>query len=259
MRLHHKNLLTGVLLLLLLVLVPGTVSDAAGKKNRFQTKKGVTNYYDENGKKVKNKIIEIKGSSYYFDKKGGMIKGWVKKGKQYYYFDRKSGKMKKNCTVDGIQLKKNGTAKQTKLSVEKIKTMITARSVVEKITKPTDKKSKKIDACCKYVMDPPYVRYRFLKPIMNVKGWECTFANDIFKKGKGDCVSQSCALAFLFKELGLKNIYVCHDTSHTWVEVDGKVYDTLFAKAKKAHAYLNVTYKEFDYNGITEAPYKRKI
>lgn len=249
----------GFILVFLLVFIPALRGDAAAKKNRFETKKGVTCYYNEKGKKVKGRIIEIKGASYCFDKNGAMIKGWVKKKKEYYYFDRKSGKLQKNKKVDGIKLKKNGTAKKTKEAVEKIKTMITAREVVAKITKPTDKRSVKISACCKYVMAPPYVRYRFLKPIMNDKGWESTFANDIFKKGKGDCVSQSCALAFLAKECGVKEVYVCHDTSHSWAQLDGKVYDTLFAKAKKDHAYLNVTYAEFKYNGITKAPYKRKV
>lgn len=258
MRLDKKKMAGVIIAFVLLVLAPANVSLAA-KTNSFEKKKGYTYYLDENGKKVKDKIVDVDGASYYLDKKGIMIKGWVKSGKRYYYFDRKSGKMKTDCKVDGIQLKKDGSAKTDKYSKEKIKTMITARKVVAKITKPTDSKSSKIKACCKYVMDPPYVRYRFLKPIMNKKGWECTFANDIFKKGKGDCVSETCALAFLFKELNMKNIYVCHDTSHSWVEVDGKVYDPLFAEAKKDHGYLNVTYKEFDYNGITEAPYKRKI
>lgn len=256
---YCRKVFTGIVIVFVLMLVlPANVSKAA-KKNTFEKKKGYSYYYDETGKKVKNKIVEIKGASYYFDKKGVMIKGWVKKGKKYYYFDRKSGKMRKNCKVDDIKLLKNGVAKTDKYAKQKINTMITAREVLAKITKPTDSKSKKIKACCKYVMDPPYVRYRFLKPIMDKKGWECTFANDIFKRGKGDCVSETCALAFLFKELNMKKIYVCHDTSHSWVEVNGKVYDPLFAEAKKDHGYLNVTYKELDYNGITKAPYKRKI
>lgn len=130
----------GFILVFLLVFIPALRGDAAAKKNRFETKKGVTCYYNEKGKKVKGRIIEIKGASYCFDKNGAMIKGWVKKKKEYYYFDRKSGKLQKNKKVDGIKLKKNGTAKKTKEAVEKIKTMITAREVVAKITKPTDKR-----------------------------------------------------------------------------------------------------------------------
>lgn len=258
MRIEKKHISCIIIAFLLLLIAPYNISNAA-KHNAFEKKKGYTYYYDDSGKKVKNKIVEVKGSSYYFDKNGKMIKGWVKKGKKYYYFDRKSGKMKSNCKVDDIKISKDGSAKTDKYAKQKINTMITAREIVAKITKPTDSKTKKINACSKYVIDPPYARYRFLKPIMNKKGWESTFANDIFKKGKGDCVSESCALAFLFKELNMKNIYVCHDTSHSWVEVDGRVYDPLFAEAKKDHGYMNVTYEEYNYCGITEAPYKRKI
>ncbi len=260
----NKKVLTGILVMFVLLLIPATNLNAATKKNQFVKKKGYTYYYDENGKKIKDTIYEVKGGSYYFDKNGVMIKGWVKKGKKYYYFDRKTGKMKKNCKVDDIKLKKDGTAKTDKDSKKKIETMITARKVVAKITKPTDKQSVKIKACCKYIMDMPYARPpRFLKSVEKNKGWECDYANDMFKYGKGDCISESCALGFLMKELGMKNVYVCYDSkdshAHAWTEVNGKVYDTLFAEAKKDHGYLGVTYKEYSYNGITKAPYKRKI
>ena len=100
---------------MIVAFIPVNVSNAA-KKNAFVTKKGYRYYYDEKGKKVKNKMTEIGGSTYFFDKKGIMIKGWVKKNKKYYYFDRKTGKMKKNVKVDGVQLKKDGTAMTVEMS-----------------------------------------------------------------------------------------------------------------------------------------------
>jgi len=93
-------------------------------------------------------------------------------------------------------------------------------------------------------MDCPYNRYRILPVARQTKGWEITFANDIFDKGKGCCVSEACAFAYLARECGYKTVYVCDDTSHAWVEIDGYVYDTLFAVSKSYKTYYKGTYKK---------------
>lgn len=202
-------------------------------------------YYEyPDGKKVKSKFITIGKKTYYFGSTGAMEKGWMKKGKDYYYFDRNSGVQKKNCTVDGIKITKDGKAKKTNYSKKKIQTMIKAKGIVSKQTKVTDSKSKKLEKVFKWVMKHPYNRHRIFAKVRNSKGWEMTYANDIFKKnGNGCCVSESCALAFLAKECGYSKVYVCDDTAHSWVEINGRVYDTLFAEAKSYKNYYNSTYK----------------
>ena len=149
------------------------------------------------------------------------------------------------CKVDGIQIQKDGTAKKTKANVRKIQTMIKARAVVDEITDENDSKVEKREKCFKWIFQFPYRRYRLLKPIYKQEGWEVDFANDIFDNKKGCCVSESSALAFLFHECGYKTVYICHDTGHAWVELEGRVYDPLFAEAKDYEQYYNRSYKGF--------------
>lgn len=217
-------------------------------------KKGKT-YCKVNGKKVKNKMVADEKHTYITDKNGALIKGWTKYKGEYYCLSRKYGRLYHNTTIDGIKVKKNGKAKITKIAVAKIKTMIKAKKVVNKITKPTDTRKQKLRKCFDWIAKAPYVRYRMLKPIYKNQGWEVSFANDIFDKGSGCCVSESAALAFMLHEAGYKKVYVCHDTSHAWVELNGLVYDALFARAKSWSKYYGCTYKSFGLHAVG----KRKI
>ena len=220
-----------------------TVPCQAKTKNKFVTKSGKTYYYGDKGKKLKNGLYEVKKKTYYFDEKGVMYKGWKKIKGDYYYFSRKDGKMLKNHTVDGIKIKKSGTVKKTKYNESKIQTMIKARKLMQSITKPSDSKQTKLKKCFDWIIKLPYRRYRMLKPIYKTKGWEMTFANDIFDNKMGCCVSNSAALAFLAHECGYETVYVAHDTGHAWTEIDGKVYDTLFAEVKSYKKYFGGSYK----------------
>lgn len=220
-------------------------SETEAKQNTGSiVKENGKKYYEySNGKRAKNKFIKVKSKTYYFGKKGAMEKGWIKKDGNYYYLDRKTGVQKKNCKIDGIKLKKDGKADKTKYNKSKIDTMIKTKSILNKITKPTDSKSQKLKKAFDWVLKHPYKRYRILAKAKKTKGWEVTYANDIYKNGKGCCVSESCAFAFLARECGYKNVYVCDDTMHAWVEIDGRIYDTLFAEAKSYNNYFNSTYK----------------
>ena len=71
-----------------------------------------------------------------------------------------------------------------------------------------------------------------------------TYAKDIYKSGDGCCVSEACAFAFLAHECGYKKVYICDDTEHAWTEINGRVYDTLFAEIKNYDDYYNSTYKK---------------
>lgn len=204
---------------------------------------GESYYKNADGKIVKSQFVTIGKKTYYFGKKGTMEKGWVKQGKKYYFFDRNTGVWKKKGTVDGIKLKKDGTATVNKDSKKKIEMMIEAKKIVKEQTKATDSKSQKLKKVFDWVMKHPYKRYRIIAKVRTEKNWEVDYANDIFKKGKGCCVSESSAFAYLAKECGYTKVYLCDDTSHAWVEINGKVYDTLFAETKGYNKYFNSTYK----------------
>lgn len=211
------------------------------KTGKIITKKGRKYYQYANGKKAKNKFIEIKGKTYFFAKNGAMEKGWMKRGSSYYYFDRSTGVQKSGCKVDGVKIGKDGKAKKTDYSKKKIATMIKAKSIMNKVTRPTDSKKQKLRKVFDWVKKHPYRRYRVL-PKSRKKGWETAFANDVYNKGDGCCVSAACAFAFLAHECGYKDVYVCDDTGHAWTEINGRVYDTLFARVKSFTRYYNASY-----------------
>lgn len=195
----------------------------------WEVKNGNKYCYGYDGKLLKG--YSKFGKSYYlFSKSGVLQKGWQNVKGKYYYFDRKSGKQIKGKTVNGIKINKKGEANES--DKNKILTMIEARKIMLKITKPTDSMAVKRMKCFKWILSLPYHQFRELKPIYNKKGWEITFANDIFKYRSGCCVSQSAACAFLFLEIGYTDISVCHDSEHAWLTIGDRIYDPVFAEAK---------------------------
>lgn len=206
-------------------------------------------------KKQSDEFVRDGGDTYYVNKKCEIFHGWMRRGKNYYYFDRKNGKMAEDTQVDGIELRPDGTAKKTDYAVAKINVMIKARKIVEEITKPSDTKAEKMKKSFLWVFPYPYRRFRRLNTMYNEKGWEITFANDIFDRKMGCCVSDAAAVAFLFKECGCEEVYIGSDTGHAWVEYNGRVYDPLFAEARGFSRYYNVSYE----SARTRAIVKRQI
>ena len=197
------------------------------------------------GRMPSSQFIYESDGTYYADHQGTLLYGWNRIGNAYYYFDRENGQMAANTTVDGIKLQKDGTAARKTSYIAKIQTMIKARAIVQQITNASDNKSEKIKKCFLWIFQFPYKQYRKLSPIYMQDGWEITFANDIFDRRQGCCVSESSALAFLFHECGYPTVYVCHDTEHAWVELNGRVYDPLFAEARSFDKYYNVSYTQY--------------
>lgn len=206
-------------------------------------------------KKLSNTFLSESGNTYYIDQAGAIVHGWKQIGSDYYYFDRENGKMHFGCQVDDIYLKENGAAVKTAAYVQKIQTMIKARALVEQVTNASDSMSQKIEKCFRWIFQFPYHQYRLLQPIYKQAGWEVTFANDIFDHHQGCCVSEASALAFMFHECGYKTVYVACDTGHAWVELDGRVYDPLFAEARGFDRYYNVSYSSYGLYAVL----KRKI
>lgn len=196
-------------------------------------------------RKLANTMVTESGSTYYIDKNGQAVCGWKKLGESYYYFDRETGKMASGRIIDGIRLEKNGQAEGSSANIQKIQTMIKARSIVLQVTDPQDSLEEKMKKCFLWVFQFPYRRYRRLNPIYRQAGWEVTFANDIFDRHQGCCVSEAAATAFLFHECGCKTVYVAADTSHAWTEYNGRVYDPLFAEARGFDRYYNRPYEGY--------------
>lgn len=255
---NEKRLLRTIIIMLVMfagVFACTSTQCYAKNINKFVTKSGKTYYYGEKGKKIKGKFVKIKKRTYYFDKNGVMATGWKKIKGEYYFFHRTEGKQFKNYTVDGIKINKKGKVKKSEYNVSKIETMIQAREIMQDITDYSDSRKEKLKKCFDWVLAFPYRRYRRLQPIYKTKGWEMDFANDIFDKKAGCCVSEASALAFLLHECGYSTVYVAHDTGHAWTEVNGRIFDTLFAEAKGYSKYFYRSYKGYECHAVD----KRKI
>lgn len=217
----------------------------------LQTKKNGDRYIlqltEKDGKKkekrLRRRFVKVKQGTYYVNKTGIAVRGWRKINKKYYFFDRKTGKMHTgNSKVDGISFYKNGAVKMTEYNIEKIKVMMRARKVVEGITSKNDTKGAMMKKCFKWIFKFPYRRYRIVRKVRMNKGWELEFANDMFVRRQGCCVSNASAFAFLAKECGYKEVYLCDDTGHGWTEINGRAFDPLFAEARDFNKNYNVPY-----------------
>ena len=210
----------------------------------WEDKDGLKYYY--NGELSKG-ITEIEGEKYFFDEDGVMQTGWQKVGDDYYCFDRIDGFMMTDGQVDGINVDAEGKAEISDYNVYKITTMMTAHKIMLEQTEPTDTMEEKRLKLFNWEMyEHGYHRWRLLSEIYDTSpDWEITFANDIFERGSGCCVSDSSAAAFLIREIGYKNIYICHDTSHCWFTVEGKLFDPLFAEAKDFDSNYNADYTDY--------------
>lgn len=197
------------------------------------------------GKKIRNAYVRSAGKVYYCNAWGMVLKGWISYEGHYYFLDRKTGALKGRGSVDGVLLSPNGAAKADAADLQKIQSMMRARTALIHLLSPTDSDAVKLKKSFDYIITFPYRRWRLLKPIMNSKGWESVFADDIFLRQSGCCVSDACAFAFMAKEIGYENVYVCDDTGHAWAEINGLVYDPLFAEAKNYAAYYGCSYRTY--------------
>ena len=168
--------------------------------------------------------------------------GWIERGGKYYFYDRTTGIMQKGGTQAGITLNADGSAVITEYSRNKIRVMIRAHEVVNSITSPGDSKEEKMMKCYRYVVSFPYMlkHYPFYEWKDRLVCPDAVVANNILNafgdqtKPGGDCVSEAAALAYLFAELGLKDVYL-HVSGHGWVSAEGRYWDPNCAAHEKLH------------------------
>ena len=122
-----------------------------------------------------------------------------------------------------------------------------AQNVVQAITSPTDSPADKLYKCYLWMEKFPYIQYRTMAEGLNIdpENWDVIFANDIFDTNAGCCVSGSCAFAYMAKACGFEKVTICSDTEHAWVDIDGRLYDPLFAKDRNFSANYNAAYTDY--------------
>jgi hypothetical protein len=227
-------------------------------------------YVDETGAMVTGpKWLTVKGKTYYIQKNGTRVTGEKKIGKKTYYFNS-SGAMQtgtvttQNTTYyldeNGVMEAKkvnstyyyaNGT-KMTSVQSNDFATLQMAKYIVSQITTSNMTQAQKLEKCFRWVISKPYATKRVFT---NFEGWPAVYANDHFANGDiknmngGNCFSDGAAFAYLAKALGYTNVYVCADSTgthaHGWAEINGLVYDPLFAEAKSFSRNYAATYRVY--------------
>ena len=209
--------------------------------------------YRQTSGKVYKKGFFLKGKYVYFANKDGEVqRGWKKYKGNVYFFSRKNGRLTSKLRAEGVVLGSYGIAKKGKLNEDRVNAYLKAANTVKKITKSTDEKSTKLYKCYKWVMQYGYVRHRTMRQMMQTenwrKTWDIVFANDIFDKHSGCCVSYSAAFALMAKECGVKKVTLCCDTGHAWDDIGGRLYDPLFAKSRSFEKNYNASYSDYRIN-----------
>ena len=149
-----------LLLVLTLAVFMPVSANAAPKTNQWVNKGGYRYYYNQKGKKVKNKVKQIGNFRYSFDKKGRMQTGWQIFGSKKAYFSQKSGKMLVNKKVNGIKIGKSGYVKLSKTEQKEQKTLEKAKQILAKITTSKMSKSQKLYAAFQYMTSRANFSYR---------------------------------------------------------------------------------------------------
>lgn len=149
-----------VLLVLTLAVFMPVSANAAPKTNQWVNKGGYRYYYNQKGKKVKNKVKQIGKFRYSFDKKGRMQTGWQIFGSKKAYFSKKSGRMQVNKKVDGVKIGKSGYVKRSKTELKEQKALEKAKQILAKITTSKMSKSQKLYAAFQYMTSRANFSYR---------------------------------------------------------------------------------------------------
>ena len=201
-------------------------------KMGWETENGWKVYYSL-GKKCTGKTT-VGGDTYYFDSDGHMQTGWQKIGDDFYCFDRQNGKMYKSRTIDKIKVDSTGKAVSlTTYGKQRIATMMHAHQILLDNTSPTDSMAEKRRKIFEWEYSSfPYHQWRYAVQYYDISDeWDILFANDIFVRGGGCCVSDSAAVAFLFLEIGYTDINLCiSDIGHGYIIMNGRMYDPLYAE-----------------------------
>lgn len=200
-------------------------------------------YWFKPSGKMTTGIKKIGKYKYCFNLNGELRKGIVKTKKGKYFADKKgrvNTKLRKAIKYKGSKwLVLNGKVYST--ATRKRMTLYRAMKIVNKITKPKMSKAKKLKICFDYVKKT-YSEMNPRIPHYHGKDWTIVYANDMFIRGKGNCLSYAAAFAYMAKAIGCKNVYCCHSGGHGWAEVNNKVYDPEWSMHHKESSYYALPY-----------------
>ena len=213
-----------------------------GAKSGWVKTSGGKKMYYKGGKFVTG-VNKIKKKYYYFTADGILKTSDFKIGKVKYYVGADSTLIgiktgKKYCYATGVAM--------TDTDATEMKAYLKARSIMKNATTSKMSLSEKRLACFKWVQKHPYKLNRKFNPSLD--DWTALYAMDVYKRGGSDCHGDAAAFAYLALALGYDNVYICNDSDgtrgtaggHCWCEIDGRIFDPLFAEAKVFSEHYNV-------------------
>ena len=231
------------LLAICICLFPARNAEAAVKyKNCFvKAQNGNLSYYNAKGKKAKG-IVTVKGKKYYFDSKGVLRTGWRKINKKYYFFrqyNTRAGYMVTSSKINGIRIRKNGSAVYNKTQLAKLNLMVKASQTVDRVTNNRMTREQKLKACFRYIVS---CNYGDGGDFVGGSNWDVYYGSRVLSRRRGDCFGFGCAVAYLADAVGYTS-YAVSSGGHGWAEVNGKVYDANWAKVTgKIDGYCGMSY-----------------
>ncbi|MDY4692071.1 MAG: hypothetical protein SO401_00645 [Blautia sp.] len=235
-----------------------------GNYTYFCTSKGIldawrknTIFFNPAGKKLSG-VNKIEGNYYCF-KNGVKLTGtYTYKGITYY--SSGTGIIKTRRQGNNFYY---GNGKE--MSYEDA-TLQRAKIIVNQITSPGASMDQKLYTCFNWVIKHYYYTRRSFQ---NQPSWPAVYANDYLAtptgqfdgsylwstkyfydmSARGNCFSDGCAFAYLAKAIGYSNVKVCADANsshaHCWAEINGLVYDPLFAEVHKPFGTYGAAYGNY--------------
>ena len=227
---------------------------------------------------VKKKLsgwVKVQRGQVRYYRSGRYFKGCRRIGRNYYYFNANGILMKKDTTVRGVRyyIEDNGRVLGLKKGSQyyapngkrlgkdqatELRAYQNARKIVAQITNNKMTQEQKLKTCFLWVRRNSYGTRGSLGYGGDV--WYAANANQIFERKIGNCVPFACAMAYMAKVIGYRNVYLCsagtrEDDYHTWTEINGRVYDVFGAKRWGVNEYYGVNYNRFKFTRV----YKQKL
>lgn len=175
--------------------------------------------------------IHYKGILYYIDDYGRIV-GW-KKGSFCYYSNGRRMSQYKSQEYSAYQ---------------------NARTVIQSVTTKRMTKGQKLETCFRWVMRVHYGGWRRFD--QGGPAWYAVQANDMFERRRGDCIGYAAVFAYIAKALGYQNVYICanaprsNNHAHAWTEINGRVYDPLYAGTDGYSQNYNVRYGTYRWQTV---------
>jgi len=192
-------------------------------------------------------LVNIGGFTYFVSRGGMAVSGWqiVNDSVVYAY---PSGKIVKNQKVSYISLNSNGYAKNKYQALAKIY----ARKFIDRHTKSTWSRKKKLNACFWYILKHRHYVAHYIsdRRASTTNGWQYKAAVEMLSTRRltGNCRSFASSIAAIAKELGYKPV-IYSMSWHSVVRIGNKWYDNMYGGlcGIKKRSYYSSARKKFTF------------